>query len=127
MILNLIPAVVDSCVPVNAALEEWIETVIDACLEIKAEFVKGRINGVAVIVSDDEAEEERVVCIDFEAVGKDWIFTVIGSFVTIGTKMEEERVDRAVNLFIVENVGEERVWTTADNCLTVEDSREGKT
>ena len=41
--------------------------------------------------------------------------------------MEEVRVDRAVNLFIVENVGEERVWTTADNCLTVEDSREGKT
>ena len=52
-------------------MEELIETFVDVCLEIEAEFVKERVNRVVGIVADDEAEEESVVCSNFEAVDND--------------------------------------------------------
>ena len=63
MILNLTPVVdedkevTDTCVPDKAALEEWVEIVVDVCLEIEAEFVKDRVNRFVGLVFDDEAEE----------------------------------------------------------------------
>ena len=52
-------------------MEERIETVINVCLDIEAEFVKERVNRVVGIVADDEAEEESVVCSSIEAVDND--------------------------------------------------------